>query len=163
MFKTMLASTALAGFLVSGAAFAQDAPAADEILPAPDGAVDAPAPALDDPAMPGDDAFADEEWTAVELNTLTADDLRGAEIRSASDDQVIGTVGDVQFADDGATVDGIHGDFGQFLGAGAEQITAPGTDFEAFRGADDRIMLRTGLTREDLEGMRDGMEAPEAN
>jgi sporulation protein YlmC with PRC-barrel domain len=151
MFRTLIASTALAGALALGA-HAQDAQApADPIMPAPEaGGMDAPAPALEDPAAPADETFV-EDWSAVGLETVTAEDLEGAEIRTTMDEEQIGTVGEVVLAADGSTVDGIVAEFGGFLGFGRDRVMIPASDIEVFEDADGNVLVRTSLTRESLE------------
>lgn len=147
MFRTFFASTALAGALIASA-HAQDTPApGEEILPAPEGGMEAPAPGLE-----GDDPFV-EEWSAVGIESVTAEELMGAEIRTNMDDERIATVGDVVPAADGVGVEGVVAQFGGFLGFGREQVLIPAEDFEVFRDPDGRTLIRTNLDRTALEAM----------
>lgn len=159
MLKTFLASTAIAGMMIASA-HAQDA--ADPVLPDPGGAIEAPAPGADtmapgaDPLAPPaggemDDAFV-EDWNPVGIETVSADALIGADIRSNVDDSQIGTVGDVVLAGDGA-VEGIVAEFGGFLGFGRDRILLGTDDVEIFQDTEGRTLVRTSLTQEALEGM----------
>ncbi len=161
MLKTFLASTAIAGMMIASA-HAQEA--ADPVLPDPGGAVEAPAPAVDgmtpapaaDPlAPPAGDAMDDtfvESWSPVGIETVSADQLIGADIRSNVDDAQIGSVGDVVLAGDG-TVEGIVAQFGGFLGFGRDRVLVAVEDLEIFQDADGRSLVRTNLTRDALEAM----------
>ena len=162
MLKTFLASTAIAGMMIA-TAHAQDA-TDDPLVPAPEGGIEAPAPGLEttpdvDPLAPPaggmdgmDDAFVEESWSPVGIETVSADQLIGADIRSNMDDSQIGSVGDVILAGDGA-VEGIVAQFGGFLGFGRDRVLVGADDVEIFQDADGNTLVRTSLTREALEGM----------
>ena len=163
MLKTFLASTAIAGMMIA-TAHAQDA-TPDPLAPAPEGAIEAPpaaadpmapAPGVDPLAAPADgmgDAFT-ESWSPVGIETVSADQLIGSDIRSNVDDAQIGSVGDVILAADGS-VEGIVAQFGGFLGFGRDRVLLGVDDVEIFQDADGRTLVRTSLTREALEAMPD--------
>lgn len=156
MLKTFLASTAVAGLLVATSATAQEPPATD-IIPAP-GEQQMDAPALEmEPAVPPADGMGEtfvEDWSPIGIETVSAEELIGSDIRSTMDDAQVATVGDVVLAADGS-VDGIVAEFGGFLGFGRSQALIGLDQVEVFRDADGRTMLRTSLTQDALAALPD--------
>lgn len=159
MLRTFLASSAIAGTMIA-TAHAQE-PTSDPLMPAPEGGMETLAPGVEaapgaDPMAPPaaegmDDAFV-ESWSPVGIETVTADQLIGADIRSNMDDSQIGSVGDVVLAGDG-TVEGIVAQFGGFLGFGRDRVLVGVDDIEIFQDADGNTLVRTSLTQEALEAM----------
>jgi hypothetical protein len=142
MLKTLLASTVLAGAIFV-AAHAQEAPAPDVILPAPDAGAEAPAP-MDEGLV--------EDWAAVAIESVAAEELDGAEIRTFVDDERVATVGETVIGTDGSVV-GVVARFGGFLGFGREQVMLAAEEIEIFKDPDGRVLIRTNLTREALEAL----------
>ena len=177
MLKSLIASTALAGALLAAAHAQEAAPADSEILPLPEGAVEADGPMegdapivvedpvegdapviADDPLESDAPTFAEdpaglleENWSAVEIATVSADELIGAEIR-APDDARIARVGDVLLAPDG-TVENVVAEFGGFLGFGREKVLLTTDDIDVFKSPDDAVLVRTSLTPDALATM----------
>jgi hypothetical protein len=142
------------------AAHAQDAaapadPAAPaEIVPVPEAGAEEPAPLPDvtlDSEPVAEETLA-ETWTAIPVESVMAEELNGAEIRTATDDERVATVGETMAAADG-TVQGIVAEFGGFLGFGRERVMLSVEDFEVFKDPDGRVLIRTGLTRDAMEAM----------
>ena len=162
MMRTLFASTAIAGMMIA-TAHAQDT-ATDPVMPDPGGAIEAPAPGADIAPAPGadplappaaggmDDAFV-EDWSPVELQTVSTDELIGADIRTTMDDSQIGTVGDVVIGADGNTIDGIVAQFGGFLGFGRDRVMISTDDVEIFQDSEGRSLVRTPLSQDALEAM----------
>lgn len=160
MLKTLFASTAIAGMMITSA-YAQET-TNDPVLPDPGGAIEAPAPGADiapaptDPLAPTvegtDDAFV-EDWSPVELQTVSTDELMGADIRTTMDDSQIGTVADVVIGADGNTIDGIVAQFGGFLGFGRDRVMLSTDDVEIFQDPEGRSLVRTPLSQDALEAM----------
>jgi hypothetical protein len=143
MFKTLLASTALAGALFM-AANAQDTPTPAPIVPAPEAGAEAPAATT---------AEANEEtWAPVSIETVMAEELDGAAIRTAIDDERVATVGETLVGADGK-LEGVVAQFGGFLGFGRERVMLPVDEIEVFKDPDGRVLIRTSLTRDALEVM----------
>ncbi len=158
MFKTLLASTALAGALFV-AATAQDRPPPDPATPLPEAGAEAPAPILPTPEAgaeaPNSVMEAEgpqETWEPVAIETVMAEELDGADIRTSGDDERVATVGETLVGADG-TVEGVVAHFGGFLGIGREQVMLPVEEIDVFKDPDGRVLIRTSLTRDTLEAM----------
>lgn len=138
MTKTLLASTALAAALAFGAhAQTETAPATDAPLaPVMEGAGTAP-------VMP------EGAWSPVDVATVSADTLIGADIVTHGDERVA-AVEDVLITDDGA-VESVVARFGGFLGFGANRVLLTPDEIEVMQDASERLVVRTGLTPEAIE------------
>jgi hypothetical protein len=175
MLNKILATSALATLLATGA-YAQEAPApaADPAAPAieaQEGDVllnegEAPATppavtaeegdALDEgdavttpPAVAADDPMLDTEWTPVDLATVSADQLIGADIVS-NDEEKIASVEDVLITDNG-DVESIVAQFGGFLGFGEDKVVLTMDEVEIVEDESERLVVRTSLTPESIE------------
>lgn len=158
MFKTLLASTALAGALFV-AANAQDRPPPDPALPVPEASAEAAAPILPTPETGAEapDSVMEAEgpqetWEPVAIETVMAEELDGADIRTATDDERVATVGETLVGTDG-TIEGVVAHFGGFLGFGREQVMVPVEEIEVFKDLDGRVLVRTSLTKDTLAAM----------
>ena len=164
MFKTLLAgaaSAALLGFAAQ-AQEAQPAPA----TPAPD--LEAPLPDTtgDDPvaAQMADEtpppAPLPDGWTPVDLASVSADTLIGADIRT-HDNDTVASVEDVLMSAEGE-VDNLVARFGGLLGFGETQVLLAPEEFTVATDADGNVAVMTGLTPEELKG-RPEYTAPEGS
>lgn len=159
MFKALLSSTAIAGLLVAATVSAQEPPAPD-VMPAPGEPMETPGLEMDpaaDPLMPPADGLDQtfvEDWSPIGIEAVSADDLIGAEIRGVVDDSRVATVGDVILGADGS-VEGIVAEFGGFLGFGRSQALLSPDQFEVFRDADGRTLVRTSLDQDALTALPD--------
>jgi len=159
MLKTLLATTILAGSLAFSVQ-AQDAPAADpvvppaEVMPVPEQSLDAPAtpmPGDVPPIVENEAAPFDEGWTAFTIETVSADELIGADIRNA-DNETIASVGDVLLGANGSA-ESIVAEFGGFLGIGRDRVLLTVDQVEFFRDANETVIVRTSLTPDSLAAM----------
>jgi hypothetical protein len=171
MLNKILATSALATLLATGA-YAQEAPAPAEEPLAPaveaeEGDVllneDATTPpavtaeegdALDEgdaaaPAVAADEPMLEGEWTPVDLATISAEQLIGADIVS-NDEEKIASVEDVLITDDG-DVESIVAQFGGFLGFGEDKVVLTMDEVEIVQDESERIVVRTDLTPESIE------------
>ncbi|HRO10167.1 PRC-barrel domain-containing protein [Amaricoccus sp.] len=151
MLKPLLASAALGALIATGALAQNEAPAAD---PAP--GTTAPAPETMAPAEPAPltgDWVTDENFTPVEVAQLTADQIIGADIRS-SEGEVIASVEDVVLGADGKA-ESVAAKFGGFLGFGSNTVLLALDEVEFMQNDSGRVVLRTSLTPEALEGRPD--------
>jgi hypothetical protein len=168
MLNKILATSALATLLATGA-YAQVAPAptADPAAPAIEAqegdvlmnedAAPATPPAVaadelpetDAPAVAADEPMLDTEWTPVDLATVSADRLIGADIVS-NDEEKIASVDDVLITDNG-DVESIVAQFGGFLGFGTDKVVLTMDEVEIVEDESERLVVRTGLTPDSIE------------
>ena len=167
MLNKILATSALATLLATGA-YAQEAPApadaplapaleaeeGDVLLnedeaPATPPATAADEPMTDDPAIAADEPMLDGEWTPVDLATVSAERLIGADIVS-HDEEKIAAVEDVLITDTGE-VESIVAQFGGFLGFGTDKVLLTMDEVEIVQDESERLVVRTGLTPETIE------------
>ncbi len=155
MLNKILATSALATLLATGA-YAQEAPApaADPLAPtieAQEGDLlmnEDAAPATP-PAVAADEPMLDTEWTPVDLATVSADRLIGADIVS-HDEEKIASVDDVLITDNG-DVESIIAQFGGFLGFGQDKVVLTMDEVEIVEDETERLVVRTSLTPESIE------------
>jgi hypothetical protein len=155
MLHKILATSALATVLATGA-YAQVAPAPADAplapaLEAEEGDVllnEGEAPATP-PAVAADEPMYDGEWTPVDLATVSADRLIGADIVS-HDEEKIAAVEDVLINDTGE-VESIVAKFGGFLGFGTNKVLLTMDEVEIVQDESERLVVRTGLTPETIE------------
>lgn len=149
----LLASAALGATLATGA-FAQTA--AD---PAVDPAVEPAAPATSGtmaPAAPMEltgDWVADESFHPVEVGMLTADQIIGANIRTA-DGETVASVSDLVLGADGKA-ESVAAKFGGFLGFGSNTVLLTLDEVEFMQNDSGTVALRSAVTPESLEGRAD--------
>lgn len=129
------------------------APAAP-MAPAADPAAPAAAPAANqaDPAAPVVEDRAALDWNTyqpVQTSEVTAEELTGTTVYGAGDED-IGSIGDIILSD-GGEVDAVIIDFGGFLGIGAKPVAVDFDNLTFLRDADGDLVLRTSLSREQLE------------
>jgi hypothetical protein len=173
MLNKILATSALATLLATGA-YAQEAqaPAADQAAPAVEAqegdvllnedASTPPAVTADEgdamnegeaattaPAVAADEPMRDGEWTPVDLATVSADRLIGADIVS-NDEEKIASVEDVLITDNG-DVESIVAQFGGFLGFGEDKVVLTMDEVEIVEDESERLVVRTDLTPENIE------------
>jgi hypothetical protein len=180
MLKKSLFTTAFATLLASGA-FAQTEPAVEPNQDAPSSTMTQDAPGMEPAttpmegtgmgagtgtgtggaAMTGDtvDAMPGER-APVDISTVTAEDLIGADIRSM-EGETIASVADVVLTDDGQ-VESIVAQFGGVLGFGSNEVALTPDELQFMREAGGAIIAETSLTPESLEGRPDYVE-PNAN
>lgn len=123
----------------------------------PDAAMDT-SPAAE--TMDGGSDMAREGWgdpeegqTRVALDTVSADDLLGADIRSRDTDDTIATVADV-LLDEGGSVEHVVAEFGGFLGFGQKTVLLGADNVDILTTLDDGApIIRTNLDAESLEAM----------
>lgn len=159
MLKTLLATTILAGSIALSAQ-AQDAPLAPdpaapaEVMPVPEPSLDAPAapmPGEIPPVVQDEGAPLDEELTPIAIETVSAEELIGADIRDAADAR-IASVGDVLLGADGSP-ESIVAEFGGFLGIGRDRVLLTVDQLEFFQNAQGTVIVRTSLTPDSLAAM----------
>jgi sporulation protein YlmC with PRC-barrel domain len=108
-------------------------------------------PAADQPnAMSPVDPFDPATATAIDVATLTADDLKGTNVYGP-DNVHIGTVGDFVLSDDGKTVDAIIVDFGGFLGIGTKEVAVAYDNLTFYADPNNNRSLLLNITREQME------------
>ena len=138
MLKHLLATAALAVLLAQGAVAQEQAPASDPMAPA----ADPMAPAA--PAATGD-WVVDENFQPVEVAGLTAEQIIGADVRTA-DGTVIATVKDLVLGADGKA-EGFSAKFGGFLGFGSNTVTLGLDEVELMQNDAGTVALRTPSRR----------------
>lgn len=151
MLKPLLASAALGALLATGALAQSQAPAAD---PAAGPTTTAPAdPMTPAPVELTGDWVVDENYQPVDVASLTAEDIIGADIRNA-DGEVVASVADMVFSADGKA-ESVAAKFGGFLGFGSSTVLLPLDEVEFMRNDSGTIALKTAVTPESLEGRPD--------
>lgn len=130
------------------------APAADPAAPAVT-PVDPAAPVVVDPAANTGSAMDWNTYQPVMTSEVSTEELTGTTVYGAGDED-IGSIGDIILSD-GGEVDAVIIDFGGFLGIGAKPVAVDFENLTFLRDADGDVVLRTSLTREQLEA------APEYN
>ncbi len=151
MLKSLFTTAALGAFIATGA-LAQTEPAADPALettspPAADTGTMAPAPA---PMEVTGDWVVDENFQPVDIATLTAEEIIGANVRNV-DGEVIASVDDLVLGADG-NAESVATTFGGFLGFGSDTVLLQLDEVEIMRNDSGTVALRTSLTPETLEG-----------
>lgn len=92
-----------------------------------------------------------EGYMAAEATDLTAEDLTGARVYGA-DDEDIGEVDELLLSDDGSSIDRIIVDVGGFLGMGEHEVAVTMEELHIMRsddGSDFRVYM--DATEEELE------------
>lgn len=151
MFKTLLASTAIATALAAGA-FAQDTTQPDATPPAvmePAAPGTAADPAT--PLAPNDPALAQNLMPYT--GELSADTLIGASIQQA-DGQKVADINDVILSPDGV-VESVVAQFGGFLGFGSNTVLLSMDEITPMQDEAGNLVVQTHLTPEALEGRPD--------
>ena len=152
MLKSLLATAALGGLLATGALAQEQAPAAD---PGAEPGMETTAPETGLGAAPAPieltgDWVVDEMFQPVDIATLTAEQIIGANVRTA-DGQVVATVDDLILGADGKA-ESLAAKFGGFLGFGSDTVLLQLDEVEIMRNDSGAVALRTALTPEALEG-----------
>jgi hypothetical protein len=145
----LLASAALGALLATGALAQNQAPATD---PAADPSTATPLGATT-PAAPAEltgDWVVDENYQPVDVAELTAEEIIGADVRTA-DGEVVATVADMVFSADGKA-ESVAAKFGGFLGFGSNTVLLKLDEVEFMRNDAGTVVLRTAITPESLEG-----------
>lgn len=96
------------------------------------------------PALP-----LDEGWSQVDVATISADMLIGADIRTY-DQETIATVEDVLMTPEG-TVEDVVARFGGFLGFGENTVLLGMDEISVVKDADGNVAVLTNLTPEALK------------
>jgi PRC-barrel domain len=166
MIKTLLATTALASMLALGAQ-AQNAPAAGADQTAPAAADQTPViPKTADEATAPEPAGSmaqapatapmgaapplKEGWTTVDVSTVSADTLIGADIQNYDQDTVA-SIKDVLLTPEGK-VKNVVAQFGGFLGFGDSTVLLSMDEINVAKDADGNLVVLTSLTPDDLKG-----------
>lgn len=145
--RTILATSAVATLLALGANAQTATDPAAPAAPAPMPMAPAVEPAT--PAAPLDPmAPTASGYTTVDMATLSADQLIGANVIDGAD-ETIASVDDVLIAN--GAVDGIVAKFGGFLGFGSNTVLLTMNEVEAVRDANGTLALRSSLTPEAIE------------
>lgn len=164
MLKTLLASSAVAAALAAApaAVMAQSAPAdqtAPQTTPSPTAPADtapggadtmAPAPIAPDSMAEEPDQGVGEAAMATELGAIPRDELIGAEIKTATDQESVASVEDVLLDADGS-VKNLVARFGGFLGFGETTVLLMPDEVTPYRLEDGTVELTTTLTPEALK------------
>jgi hypothetical protein len=150
MFRKYIACSAI-GVLIATGALAQTT----TTEPADPAATDAAAPGLATPPAPlaaelTGDWVIDEGWHPVEIGTISADQLIGANVRN-HDGETIAAVDDLILSPDG-NAESIAATFGGFLGFGSDAVLLEIDEVEVMQNDAGGLALRTALTPESLEG-----------
>lgn len=159
---TTLAGTL--GMLLATSAFAQTDPATDQDQDATS-PMTQEAPASDPAAMPdasatgagmedaetvAEDPMAPSDPAPVDVTTVSAEGLMGADIMSG-DGETIATVEDVVLTDDGQ-IESFVAQFGGVLGFGSNRVELTPDELQFMQEEGGSIFAETSLTPEDLEG-----------
>ena len=156
MIRTLLATTALAALMSTGAMAQDTAPATDAMAPA---STDAAAPAAGTDAMNSPAAWAgfdiSEGYVAVDTDNLATQLIDQPVYSSAGDDaEEIGNVTDLVFSEDGqitAVVIGVGG----FLGIGEKSVAISFDKLEFTIAADNTERWVVPTTADELNGAPD--------
>lgn len=103
--------------------------------------------------MPAQDLLNDPAYTAVDVATISANELTNATVYSGENENV-GSVGDVILADDG-TIDAVVLDIGGFLGLGQKPVAIAFDALTIRRDDSGNLFVFTGFSRAQLEGAVD--------
>jgi hypothetical protein len=139
MRRTTIAAAALTALLAAGAQ-------AQTTEPAPDPTVQPVAPAPADPAADAPLAAPAGDWTMVDIASLSADRLIGADIVNP-DGEKVAAVDDVILGGDG-TIESVVARFGGVLGFGASRVLLAPDEVDFAETADARLVVRTSLSPE---------------
>lgn len=157
MLKPLIASAALGALLASGALAQTQADPGTTTDPAAPGAMAPAAPGTMTPADPmvaaTGDWVADGNFMPVDVGTLTADQIIGADIRNA-DGEVMASVDDIVLGADG-TAESVAAKFGGFLGFGSNTVLLSLDEVEFFRDEAGTVALRSAVSPDTLEGRPD--------
>lgn len=88
-------------------------------------------------------------FTNVDVATISTNDLIGATVYSAQEENV-GSVNDVLLSDDG-TIDAVVLDIGGFLGIGAKPVAIGFDDITVRRDQNNNLYVYTMFTRDQLD------------
>jgi len=133
-----------------GAADGTMAPTAEGTTGAADGTM---APAAGGTMAVTGDWTVDENYRPVDVATLTAEDITGADIRNP-DGEVVATVDDLVLGQDGKA-ESIAAKFGGFLGFGTNTVLLTLDEVEFMQNDGGTVVLRSNVTPESLEGRPD--------
>lgn len=151
MFRTALASAAIAALMTAGA-HAQTTPAPTEPAtpPATMAPADGQAPLAPEAHTDGMSADAlPEGYTATDLATVSTDRLIGTNVVNHAG-ETIASIDDVLINPQG-TVDGIVVTFGGVLGFGGSKVVLQPTEVQVMEDANQALVVRTDLTPEAIE------------
>lgn len=150
MFRTALASAAVAALMTAGA-HAQTTPAPTE--PATPPAAVAPADGQAPLAPEAHDGMSAEAlpegYTAMDLATVSTERLIGTNVVNHAG-ETIASVDDVLINPQG-TVDGIVVTFGGVLGFGGSKVVLQPAEVQVMEDANQSLVVRTDLTPEAIE------------
>lgn len=105
-----------------------------------------------DTALMGRPTMQMEGYTELAMDQLTAEDLEGASVYGANDEDV-GSIGELLLAADGTTIDQAVIDVGGFLGLGVKQIAVPFSELQVLRSDANDTRVYINATEESLEAM----------
>lgn len=143
MFRTLLAGTALA----TGLALAAHAQTAT------DPSAQTPAAPVEAPATPMAPAVEAPGLTAIEVGTVSADQLIGASITNPAG-ETLASVDDALMAADG-TLESVVAKFGGFLGFGSNTVLLQPDELQFFHDEGGKLVVQTTLTPEALKDRPD--------
>jgi sporulation protein YlmC with PRC-barrel domain len=95
----------------------------------------------------------------VEAGSISAEQLIGATVYAASEDQSVGDVGDVRLSADGGEVDALIVDVGGFLGIGEKPVAIGFQHLRIQKDESDTFYVYTDFTRDELDAAPDYDEA----
>ena len=104
------------------------------------------------------DAALKEGWTTVDVATVSADDLIGADIQ-IYDQETVASIKDVLLNPDGK-VKNVIAQFGGFLGFGDSTVLLTMDEINVAKDADSNLVVLTNLTPDALKG-RPGPAPPD--
>lgn len=150
---------AVSGLMIAGPVFAQTAETTTESAPAAPAVEPAPAPAVTTTAAPEMAIKLPEGYVMAQLNTVTADELKGVDIYDMTDSK-IAEIADVQIGPD-SKVNGIVTDVGGFLGLGEHRILLSPDQVSVYKNADNEIRAYVQMSKDELKALPE-YEAPAA-
>lgn len=157
MLKPLLAGAALSALLATGALAQTEAAPGTVADPAAPGAMAPAAPDTMTPAEPmataTGDWVADGHFMPVDVGTLTADQIIGADIRNMGG-EVVASADDLVLGADGKA-ESVAAKFGGFLGFGSNTVLLSLDEVEFFRDEGGTVALRSAISPESLEGRPD--------
>jgi sporulation protein YlmC with PRC-barrel domain len=95
-----------------------------------------------------------EGYTEVAMDQLTVEDIDGATVYGANDDN-IGEVGELVMAADGKTIDQAVINVGGFLGLGVKHVAIPFSELQILRNGENDTRIYMNATEDSLKALPD--------